>query len=153
MLLNGWTRSPGITGRDGPEFAPILDKDGRVIASIEMVEDITELRRAQLAIEESENKFKNLSEKSLVGVYLIQGDIFRYVNPKLAEIFGYEVNELTDIKGPVDLVVVDDWPIVRKNIVSRQMGEIDALHYEFRGKKKNGDVLFIEAYGSRTSTD
>ncbi|TAN42412.1 MAG: PAS domain S-box protein [Nitrospirae bacterium] len=130
--------------------SPIRNKDGEVVAAIEMVEDVTELRRAEQALKESENKFRDLSEKSLVGIYLIQDGIFEYVNPVMAEIFGYSVDELTGKKGPVDLVLPEDWPNVKENIRKRNTGEMKAAHYEFRGLKKNSDVLFIEAYGSRT---
>ncbi len=130
--------------------SPILNKDGRVIAAIEMFEDVTERRRAQQAMKESENKFRDLSEKSLVGIYLIQDDVFRYVNPMMAEIFGYGVDELTDRKGPVDLVLPEDQADVEENIRAREAGEIKAVHYEFRGRKKDGSLLFIEALGSRT---
>lgn len=42
---------------------------------------------------ESENKFRNLSEDSLVGIYIIQDARFRYINPKMVEIFGYDAEE------------------------------------------------------------
>ncbi len=131
--------------------SPILNKEGRVIAAIEMVEDVTELKHAEQAIKESENKFRDLSEKSLVGIYLIQDDIFKYVNPMMAEIFGYRVDELIDKKGPADLTLPEDWSKVIENIRARQTGELKSVHYEFRGQKKNNEILFIEAYGSRTT--
>jgi PAS domain S-box-containing protein len=131
--------------------SPIRDKDGKVVAAIEMVEDVTVLKRAAQALKESENKFRDLAEKSLVGIYLIQDDIFKYVNPRMAEIFGYRVDELTGKKGPIDLVLSEDWLKVKNNIRVRQEGDIDSVHYEFRGQKINSDVLFIETYGSRTT--
>jgi PAS domain S-box-containing protein len=131
--------------------SPIRDKDGRVIAAIEMVEDVTELKHAAQALKESESKFRDLSEKSLVGIYLIQDDIFKYVNPMLAEIFGYRVDELIGKKGPADLVWPEDWPKVKENIKARLAEEVKAVHYEFRGQKRDSDVRFIEAYGSRTT--
>src|ERR1700690_770740 len=131
--------------------SPVRDKDGKVIAAIEMVEDVTELKYAEQALKESENKFRDLSEKSLVGIYLIQDDIFKYVNPMMAEIFGYRVDELIGKKGPADLTLPEDWPSVKENIRARYAEEVGAVHYEFRGQKKNSDVLFIEAYGSRTA--
>ena len=42
----------------------------------------------------SEIDFSILAEKSLVGIYLIQDGVFKYLNPKLAEIFEYTVEEL-----------------------------------------------------------
>ena len=130
--------------------SPILNKDGRVVAAIEMVEDVTEPKHAEQALKESESKFRDLSEKSLVGIYLIQNYIFKYVNPMMAEIFGYRVDELIGRKGPADLVSPEDWPNVQENIRKRLTGELEAVHYEFKGQRKNNDVLFIEAYGSKT---
>ncbi|MEO7767807.1 MAG: PAS domain S-box protein, partial [Ferruginibacter sp.] len=43
---------------------------------------------------EADLKFRNLVEKSMVGVYIIQKGKFAYVNPRLAEIFGYTQEEL-----------------------------------------------------------
>lgn len=107
-------------------------------------------QQTEKALLESENKFRDLSEKSLVGIYLIQGDIFSYVNPKLAEIFGYTADELTDKKGPVDLVMPEDWPLVEENVLKRLSGKAESIHYTFRGITKNSEEVYVEVYGSRT---
>jgi PAS domain S-box-containing protein len=112
---------------------------------------LTERRQTAAAIRESKNKFRDLSEKSLVGVYLIQDSLFKYVNPKLAEIFGYTTDELIDRRGPRDVVWPQDWPLVAGNIQRRLVGEIESIQYEFRGITKNREVRYIEVYGSRTS--
>ncbi len=75
--------------------------------------DITEKKKAELALKESEEKFRKLVEKSLVGVYIIQEGVFRYVNPRLARIFGYTVDELINKKGPADLTHPDDRKVVK----------------------------------------
>ena len=106
---------------------------------------------ADEALKESENLFKDLAEKSLVGVYLIQDGVFRYINPKLAEIFGYAVEELMGKKGPKDLVFPEDYSIVEENIRKRISGELESTNYRFRGIKKNKEMLYIEVYGSRTT--
>jgi two-component system cell cycle sensor histidine kinase/response regulator CckA len=111
---------------------------------------LTERRQTEGALRESKNKFRDLSEKSLVGVYLIQDGLFKYVNPKLAEIFGYTTVELIDKRGPEDVVWPQDWPLVKKNIRRRLGGEIESIHYEFRGITSNQEVRYIEVYGSRT---
>lgn len=102
---------------------------------------------------EQEGLFRDLAEKSLVGIYLIQNGIFRYANTRMGKIFGYTVRDLVGKKGPRDLVLPNDWPVVEKNINRRITGRVKSINYEFRGIKKNGDIIYIEAYGYRTTYD
>ncbi|HYA26471.1 MAG TPA: PAS domain S-box protein [Thermodesulfovibrionales bacterium] len=111
---------------------------------------ITERKLTEELLRESENKFRSLAEKSLVGIYIIQDDKFRYVNPMLAEIFGYTVEELIDEKGPEDLTLPQDWPIVKENLRKRISGEIQSSQHSFRGIKKNKESIHVDAFGSRT---
>ncbi|MEW6214371.1 MAG: PAS domain S-box protein [Nitrospirota bacterium] len=110
---------------------------------------IEERKQIENMLKESESKFKILAEKSLIGVYLIQDEIFKYVNPRLAEIFGYAVEELIDRKGPQDLTLPEDWSIVKENLLRRISGEVEAINYGFRGITKNNEIIHIEVYGSR----
>ncbi|MEW6352604.1 MAG: PAS domain S-box protein [Thermodesulfobacteriota bacterium] len=101
-------------------------------------------------LEESESMFRSLTEKSVGGVYLIQDWIFRYVNPKMAEMYGYAVNEMIDRVGPRECVLEEDWPLVRENLRRRLSGEVESFNYRFRGIKGSGEVMHVEVYGSRT---
>jgi PAS domain S-box-containing protein len=93
--------------------------------------------------------FRVLAEHALVGVYLIQDNVFKYVKPKLAEIFGYTLEEIIEKKGPQDLTYPEDRPLVKENIRKRISGEVEHIHYSFRGLKKNGEVFDAEVFGSR----
>ena len=115
-----------------------------------IVHDISERSQAEQALRESENKFRDLSEKSVVGVYLIQDWAFKYVNPKFAEIFAYPVEELLTTVGPQDVVYPEDWPMVRENIRKRIAGETASIHSEFRLVRKDDQIRIVEVYGSRT---
>ncbi len=128
----------------------LRDAEGNVYGAIESVRDVTDRRRAEERLAESEEKFKTLTEKSLAGVYLIQDGLFRYVNPRLAEIFGYAPEDLTDKAGPELLVAPEDWPLVRENLIKRVSGETDSVAYGFRGRRKGGGTIYVEVYGSRT---
>ena len=88
---------------DGPIWveitaSPLKDADGRIVAGIEAVRNITERRKSEEALRLAEAKFRSLVEQALVGIYIIQDNRFPYVNPRAAEIFGYTPEEI-DLRG------------------------------------------------------
>ena len=137
------SRTPGMGGRKRTQDLVEMNAPPGI--------EIKERKRAEEISREAEEKFRNLAEKSLVGVYLIQEGIFKYVNSKLAEIFGYSVDELIGKKGPKDLTFPDDRQTVEENLRKRVEGETDAIQYEFRGWTKERKIIFVEVYGSRFS--
>lgn len=88
------------------------------------------------------------AEKALAGVYVIRDGVFIYANPKLAEIFGYDVEELIGM-DPLKLVHEEDRDYVAKNLEVRIRGQLESTHQEFRGVRKNGEIIYVESYGSR----
>jgi PAS domain S-box-containing protein len=110
----------------------------------------SEQKRVAKALHRSETLFRKLTEKSIVGVYLIQDGLFRYVNPNMASIYGYDVDDLVDKRGPKDTVFEEDWPLVEESIRKRLSGEVEAVNYRFRGVRRSGEVFHQEVYSSRT---
>jgi PAS domain S-box-containing protein len=98
---------------------------------------------------ESQMKFQALVEKSLVGVYIIQDGKFVYVNPKIMEESGYSEQELTR-QSFDQFIYEEDLPIVRQHVTARLENREVAAHYEVRIKKKNGQLLWTEMYGTST---
>ncbi len=94
-------------------------------------------------------QFRVLAESSLNGICLIQDDLFRYVNPALARMFGYTVEEVVDRLSPWDLVYPVDRPVMRENIRRRFEGDAEEIRYEVRGLRKDGSVFPVEVYGRR----
>ena len=84
--------------------------------------DVTERKKSEEALYESEGKFRSLVEKSMVGVYLLQDNLFRYVNAKFAEIFGYETEEIIDRLGPQEVIFPDDRPLVEEKVEAAAVG-------------------------------
>ncbi|MBO8181834.1 MAG: PAS domain S-box protein [Archaeoglobus sp.] len=152
-----------IKGEKGPERVEVLASiDGKKLwieATANIIydgepllhvigRDITERKRMEEVLKESENKFRSLVERSVAGVYLIQDGVLKYVNPKLAEICGFEAEELINKK--VTHVIHPDYrELVENNIRKRLSGESVAINYTLKIMTKDGGVRDVEAYGSR----
>jgi two-component system, cell cycle sensor histidine kinase and response regulator CckA len=105
------------------------------------------------ALKQSEARFRNLTEKSMVGVYLLQDGAFTYVNPRMALIFGYDADELVGRKRAVDLVLPQDWPLVKENFVKEVPSHVESFSCQFRAVRKNREVISVEVYGSTMTYD
>jgi len=127
---------------------PVLNRKGNLEYVVLQHYDITDRKQAEEALRESEDKFRSFAEQSLVGIYLISGDVFKYVNPKFAEIFGYSVDECLNNMHFPQLVHPEDLATVEKQVGRRLSGETKALRYSFRGIKKSGETIHVEIFGS-----
>ncbi len=127
---------------------PIVEEK-KVTAIHGIARDVTMKKELERSLRESEELFRNLAEKSLVGVYLIQDGVFRYVNPKLAELWGYTQKELIG-KSPLEFIHPEDRELVDRNIRLRIEGKVDSVNYMLKVVRKDGDVRTCEVYGSRT---
>ena len=111
--------------------------------------DVTERKKMERELRDAEMMFRTISERSLVGIYIYQDNKFVYVNPKFTEIFGYPMHEL--MHSPVDQLIADeDRERVLEHIRARMSGEISHVHYEAKGRKKDGSLLHAEVFGSRS---
>ena len=115
--------------------------------------DITERKRFEEALHESEEKFRNFADQSLVGIYQVQEGIFKYVNPKFSEIFGYTVEQCLDNMLFTDLVYREDLHVFEEKLRERLSGEVKTDHYEFRGIRKNSEIIHIEIFGFSTTVN
>lgn len=114
--------------------------------ALEQREEEAETVLAEL--KSSESRFRSLAENSLMGVYVVQGGRFQYVNPVLADIFGYQVEEISGKLGPEDLTLPEDRAVVKEHIRRRMDGEVNTVRYRFRGLTRTGKVIECEVLGA-----
>jgi len=114
-------------------------------------DDISERMQAEVALKESEERYRAVVELSNDGIALVQKERHIYANPKLVEIFGYDRPE--DIIGqPISLLVhPDDCQRVLDINRRRQGGEPAPGRYEFKGIKKTGGPVYIEISASKVT--
>lgn len=120
---------------------PILDDNGRLSGIIHIVNDVTDRKKAEEAVKESEQLYRTLAEKSLVGTYVVQKGKHVFVSKNAAAIVGYRPTELIG-KDASALIHPEDVTLARENGIKMLNGERTAP-YEFRVIMKNNDVRWI----------
>ncbi len=137
--------------KDGTVFPVEINakmfSDDRILV---IVRDITSRKKMERELREAELKFRTIAEKSMVGVYIVQNNTFVYVNPRFANVFGYEAQELIGAPNPINMIFHESYhAIVAENVRLRISGELESLHYEAMGRKKDGTINWVEIYGNR----
>ena len=74
---------------------PIKDMHGHVVYVIEYVRDITDRKRIEEALLESEEKYRIVAEGASDGIAILCDGRLEYANPCLAHMTGYTTEELT----------------------------------------------------------
>lgn len=104
-------------------------------------------------LQQAESMFRGLAENSVVGVYIAQDGGFRFVNPKMAQMFGYTREEMVASARIFDIVPDDEREMVETNIRKRIDGEIDAINYRRKARRKDGQLFDVEVFGSKMEID
>jgi len=128
---------------------PIFDVDGMLHGSVQILTNVTERRQFEEQLRESESKFKSLAEQSLVGTYIIQDNLFKYVNPRLAEMLEYRPEDLIEKIHMTDIIIPEDRALVETKVRQLLSSGEAVSQYEVRGLKKSGEILHAETYGTK----
>lgn len=138
MVINGqikWRRMEA-TAHQLPDTTIIWD-------GIEI--DITEQREAEIALRESEQRYRLLADNThdMVALQNLEGR-YIYVSPSFEKVLGYTPDELlrfhqTMLIHPSDLEIVQHW------LHDAIRGAKLPTHIMFRARKKIGDYLWLES--------
>ncbi|MCP4752091.1 MAG: PAS domain S-box protein [Proteobacteria bacterium] len=122
--------------------APVV-VDGKTVSIVGSVANITELKKAERALRESEGKHKTIIENANEGICILQNNVLKYVNPKICEITGYSEKEL--LNAPfVSNVHPDDRELLSERYKRRLSGETAMNIYDFRIRKKNRETRWFQ---------
>ncbi len=105
--------------------------------------DITERKRAEEALRESEQKYKTLTDSSLTGIFIHQDDRYVYVNDRFAEMLGYDPEELLR-KKHYEVIHPDHREMIKQRGHKRLKGETVPKRYEIKKLRKDGKTVWHE---------
>lgn len=114
----------------------------------ELIREIAEMRRHIRMLKQSGTVdlpevglFRALEDSSRVGIYVVQGGRFRFVNTHAAFYWGYSKEELLGMES-MSIVHPDDRERVRQDAIAMLKGR-KTSSYEFRTIAKDGGVRWI----------
>jgi len=107
--------------------------------------DVTEIKRANDAVRESEERFRQLYEAAFEGLAIHESGRILEVNEAMAAMFGYARDEMVGM-SPMDLIAPDSSGAPREFSFADSPGNADAPH-ETVGIRRNGTTFSVEMRG------
>jgi len=127
-------------------ISPILDASGKIVGASAISRDITERRRFEQDLRQSEARFASLMQDAPYGIYRVtlEGQ-FLHVNPALVRMLGYP-SEAELLKCNVQTDVYVDTGF------REQLGDDYSRHKDFRAveaqwKRQNGERIIVRLSG------
>jgi len=138
-------RKDGSTYIGEMKVALIKDAHAEPKAFIAIIRDITERRRTEEALRESEEKYRIIVENALEGIWAIDAEAnTTFVNQRMADMLGYTVDEMM---GEHLFSFMDERgrEIAEKNIERRRQGIAEQHDFEFICKDGTRIYTLLEA--------
>lgn len=132
-------------------ISPIVFNDGRKGVSV-LLEDVTEMRKKERELRESEERFRKLVEISPDAVILHREGKIIYTNPAARKLFGAsDPGEITG-RFVLDFVDLGFRGLIKENIRKDLDGELSPL-MELPVLRLDGTPVIVEGRGVKTSID
>jgi diguanylate cyclase (GGDEF)-like protein/PAS domain S-box-containing protein len=108
--------------------------------------DVSERKIAEEAVRKSHEQYKTLVDNAYEGIFVIQGDSFRFVNPRLLEMLGCAEEEFLG-HSYKEFIHPEDLEKVTENYRRRLVGEETPKAYCFRVITRQGETRWAELTG------
>jgi two-component system, cell cycle sensor histidine kinase and response regulator CckA len=134
---------------------PLWNENGKVRGMIGFLTDITERKRAELALRQAEEKYRGIFENAVEGIYQAQVDgRFLSANPALARMLGFHssADVLAAFSGGKTVDYVD--PEKQKEFRSLMAGQGRVRGFQYQIRRSDGTALWVSenAHAVRNDT-
>jgi PAS domain S-box-containing protein len=144
-------RKDGTLYWESTTIAPIRDQDGSITHYVAVKEDVTERKRTERAVLDSEESFRALAENANDGIMIAtEAPGHVYVNRQAELITGFTRDEWLD-KRFWEIVNPDDRAMLESMFRRRIRGEPVPDRHETWLSRKDGIVVTVELSSARTT--
>jgi len=125
--------------------APYFDTEGEAIGIIGAVLDFTERRKIQAELKKREELLSRILDTAPVGIGIVRGGNFIWVNDYFCTMLGYEREEV--INQPSDMLFpVDNGLTLTREDLSRALQSEEVGIFEVNLRRKDGSRLLCQQY-------
>ncbi|HEX8556277.1 MAG TPA: PAS domain-containing protein [Sphingomonas sp.] len=152
--LSGTTPAqPGVERTWRENWLPIRNAEGAITGVAVSAEEITEAKRVQAALEESETRFRNMADQAPVMMWVTDASgCCTYLNARWYEFTGQEPGQ-GEGYGWLDAIHPDDRPLAEQAFVSAT-AERRNYRFDFRLRRSDGVYRWsIDAADARFAED
>ena len=125
---------------------PLKDTGGTVTSIMGISRDITERKRIEDALRESEEKYRTLVERAHDGIIVIQDGEVKFCNRRTAEMWGGDCGEIVG-RPYREFVDPSEFPRLRENYERRMAGKEVPGRYDTRLMRKDGTSFPVDLNG------
>ena len=120
----------------------VTSPDGKPLCMMASFIDITERKKAEEALRESEEKYRILVEKVNEAILIVQDGVFIFANQKAHELMSVPDGGFLG-RSFIDFVWHEDKEMVISNYMKRMAGENVADSYDFRVISAEGQQIWV----------
>ena len=122
------------------------DFDGKTLRMLGTIRDITQQKKLEQQLRESETKFRSLFENSRAIMLLIDPQSGRIIdaNPSACEFYGWNLSEIRE----KNITVINQLPIDEVKSAMKLAIENNAYYFQFQHQLADGSIRDVDVYGS-----
>ncbi len=143
----------GVKAKDGRELCLLInskisfDRDRRPVKATVVAHNITQRKRAEKALQESRQKYRQVVENSIEGMLVTQDRKIVFANKAVCDFLNLSPEELMAYPDPFEFIHPDDRELAVENHMKRLRDKDALLRYNIRVVNLKGDLRWVEATG------
>jgi PAS domain S-box-containing protein len=128
----------------GTWLVPLNDENGKVKSVMGVARDITDRKKAEAALQESESRYRLLVEQSLMGIGIARGNDLIFANPALLHMFGYQDFEEFRKNSFIDIIAPESRQAAAAQMKRIAEGKKPDREFDLAIIRKDGETRILQ---------